>query len=297
MGEQRLSQSEKPNKDYTFSWLPRGRWNVLDLIDFGRKSVPTYLFCDIDMTWAEQLRKRLMDIGHRTTITAILLKAIGIAQKHHPASRSALLPWGQIVTFHRIIAGFTVERYVECGPVVFFGSINDPDRKSVEQIAAELRDYAEKDINEIPQLDLEHRFSKMPWLFRKFVFWLGKRFPSIRLKCQGATFGFSTLGKYKLRSIIPPNVCTSVFGVGTVEPRPVVNNNQIEIRSMMTLTLNFDHRLIDGAPAARFLNDVRTLLEGGLARYLDDQDLTNGIRLVEPLKSPIMSQEGEVLSF
>jgi hypothetical protein len=40
---------------------------------------------------------------------------------------------------------------------------------------------------------------------------------------------------------------------------------------MMTLSLNFDHRMIDGAPAARFLQDIKALLEGGLESYLTDE--------------------------
>jgi pyruvate dehydrogenase E2 component (dihydrolipoamide acetyltransferase) len=54
-----------------------------------------------------------------------------------------------------------------------------------------------------------------------------------------------------------------------------VRNGKIEIRPMMTITLNFDHRMIDGAPAARFLQDVKSLLEGGLEQYvLDEQPQT-----------------------
>jgi len=256
----------------SFSWLARCRWNVLDMINvIGRGSVPTYMFYEIDMTWAESLREQLKEKGVKVTATAILLKAIGIAQRLHPASRTAILPWGRTVTFNDIVAGFTVERYVGQQPAVFFGAIASPDSKPLVQVAEELRAYGEEEISAIPQLDIEDRFNNMPWLFRRFILWLGMRFPKVRLRYMGATFGLSSLGKFGCRGLIPPCVSTSTFGVGAVEPRAVVREGAVVVRPMMTLILNFDHRLIDGAPAARFMQDVQKLLEGDLQSYIEDE--------------------------
>ena len=251
------------------SSVPRGRWNVLDSITFITKgSVPTYIFCDIDVTWAENFRARLIEKGYRVTITAILLKAIGIAQRTHPLSRTNVLPWGRRVVLNDIVAGFTVERFIDSDPFVFFGSIESPDTKPIEEIASELQAYAEKDIAELPQLVLEHRFTRMPWFFRRIILWLALRYPSIRLRYLGATFGLSSLGSLGVHAVTGPCVATSTFGVGAIEQRPVVRNGAVEICPMMTLTLSFDHRVMDGAPAARFLEDVRALLEGGLESYV-----------------------------
>jgi len=271
-----LPEETQKRKAFSLSWLPRGRWNILDLIEMGRVSVPTYMLCDIDMTWAEGLRAKLANLGQRVTITAILLKAIAIAQRHHPATRTALLPWGGVVTFNEIVAGFTVERHVDCGPAVFLGTIHQADTKSIEEIASELQDYGQKPIDQVPQLAIENRFAGMPWLLRKLILWVGTRIPQIRLRYLSATFGLSSLGKYGVKTLIPPSVCTSIFGVGSVDDRPVVRDGKIEIRPMLSLTYNFDHRLIDGAPAARFVDEIRNLLEGGLSGYLIDELGTTG---------------------
>ncbi len=268
--------------NFTVSDIPRPRWNVLDLINVVNKgSVPTYLFCDVDMTWAENLRAQLKEMGYRTTVTAILLKAIAVAQRSHPDSRTFRLPWGRLVTFRDIVAGFTIERYIGTQPTVFFGAIENADAKPVLEIARELRAYGEAEISEVPTLDIQHRFNNMPWLFRRLMLFLGNRYPWIRLKYQGATFGVSTLGKYGIKMMIPPCVATSIFGVGEVEERAVVRNGKIEIRPIMTLSLNFDHRVIDGAPAARFLQEVRNLMEGGLEDYLRSElaSISNSISI------------------
>jgi pyruvate dehydrogenase E2 component (dihydrolipoamide acetyltransferase) len=53
----------------------------------------------------------------------------------------------------------------------------------------------------------------------------------------------------------------AILGVGCITPRPVAHNQQIEIRQMLMLSLVFDHRLVDGAPAARFLQYIKDLIE------------------------------------
>ena len=260
---------------FSLSWLSRWRWNLIDLVQIcNRGSVATYLFCDIDMSWAEKLQTELLDKGFKITVTALLIKAIGLAQLKHPESRTIWLPWGRVATLNNICAGFTVEKVVEGESAVYFGTIQKPHLKSVAEIASELSEYSRRKPEEIPQLEIEHRFAKMPWLIRRLILLTGLSLPAIRLKYLGATFGISSLGKYGMKVLIPPCACTCTFGVGSVEDTPVVREGQIVVRPIMNLILNFDHRLIDGAPAARFLSDVRSLLEGGLVKYLEKADQT-----------------------
>jgi len=223
------------------------------------------------MSWAEHLRAELLKRGHKVTVTAILIKAIAIAQHKHPASRTSIMPWGGTMVLNEVTAGFTCERVINGQPAVYFGIIKEPDRKPISQIARELKEYSSGEIDEVPQLEVEHRFAKMPWLVRRLILWAGMHFPQVRLRYLGATFGISSLGKFGVKYLIPPCVTTSTIGIGAVENQPVVRGGEVVIRPMMGVTLNFDHRLIDGAPAAVFLRDIRLLLEGGLAPYVADE--------------------------
>jgi pyruvate dehydrogenase E2 component (dihydrolipoamide acetyltransferase) len=76
-----------------------------------------------------------------------------------------------------------------------------------------------------------------------------------------ATFGFSSLGALGIDVVFGPSVCTSVFGVGQVSERAVVQDTQVVIRPMLTLMLSFDERAMDAGVAARFLREVKLLLE------------------------------------
>ncbi|MBS3144281.1 2-oxo acid dehydrogenase subunit E2 [Candidatus Woesearchaeota archaeon] len=79
---------------------------------------------------------------------------------------------------------------------------------------------------------------------------------------KGGTFTITNVGSlggtYATPIINYPEVAN--LGLGKIQERPVVRNGKIEIRHMMTLSLSFDHRIIDGAEAARFLNEVMTHL-------------------------------------
>jgi pyruvate dehydrogenase E2 component (dihydrolipoamide acetyltransferase) len=79
----------------------------------------------------------------------------------------------------------------------------------------------------------------------------------------GGTFTITNLGMFEIDGftpiINPPE--SAILGVGRIVAKPVAEGREVVIRDMMTLSLSFDHRLIDGAPAARFLQRVKQLVE------------------------------------
>lgn len=79
----------------------------------------------------------------------------------------------------------------------------------------------------------------------------------------GGTFTITNLGMYDVDAftpiINPPEA--AILGVGRIQPKPVVRGDQIVVRHMLTLSLAFDHRLVDGAPAAQFLQRIKRLAE------------------------------------
>jgi pyruvate dehydrogenase E2 component (dihydrolipoamide acetyltransferase) len=79
----------------------------------------------------------------------------------------------------------------------------------------------------------------------------------------GGTFTITNLGMFEVDAftpiINPPE--SAILGVGRIVNKPVGLDGQIVLRDMMALSLSFDHRLLDGAPAARFLQRVKHLIE------------------------------------
>lgn len=279
------SNNSTAKKAYEYVKLPNERLNIVDMISVvGRAAIPATLFYDVDATWAESIREKFKAAGHKVTITALLIKAIALAQHNHPTSRTQMLPTGQLVQFNDIEAQFTVERFVNDQPGLFFGRIAKPDTRPLIEITEELRVYGTEPIETVPQLAIEHKFSQFPHWLRQLIIFFGTRIPAMRLRYMGATFGLSSLGKYGARNLISPSVITSMFCIGEVERRPFVVGDSIEIRPQLSIVLNFDHRVIDGAAAARFVADVIKLLEGGLEEYVAKELSSAGQAVpVEPL--------------
>ena len=79
----------------------------------------------------------------------------------------------------------------------------------------------------------------------------------------GGTFTITNLGMYDILAFTPvinlPEA--AILGVGRITPRPVARNEQVEVRQILILSLAFDHRLVDGAPAARFLQYIKDAVE------------------------------------
>ena len=79
----------------------------------------------------------------------------------------------------------------------------------------------------------------------------------------GGTFTITNLGMHEVDAFTPiinlPEA--AILGIGRIQPKPVVRDGEIVVRQMWTLSLVFDHRLVDGAPAARFLQRIKQLIE------------------------------------
>jgi pyruvate dehydrogenase E2 component (dihydrolipoamide acetyltransferase) len=80
---------------------------------------------------------------------------------------------------------------------------------------------------------------------------------------SGGTFTMTSLGMHDIDAFTPiinlPEA--AILGVGRIQPKPVVWEGEIVVRQMWTLSLVFDHRVVDGAPAARFLQRIKQLVE------------------------------------
>lgn len=257
---------------FTYGSLARGRKTVVDLLTMiAPAAVPSYLIRDINMSWANQVRADYQKRGVKITVTAILMKAIALAQRNHSASRSDILPFGGMVTYEDVVGGFTIERQENGIDTVFFGEIESPDKKSLSAIADELVTYSRTDISQLAPLALQKVYAGLPYLLRRLILAGASVMPNLRIKCQKATFGLTTLGKYNVKSVLSPCICTSTFGIGTVEDRVVAVDDFVCIEPMMTVSFNFNARVVDFEAASAFFDEVCKLMEGGLAESLEEE--------------------------
>jgi len=193
------------------------------LTDSAQRVVPVTLNTEADATPLVALREQAVaEAGAAPTYTDLLVKITAIALGEHPALN------GEHEQVHMGLAVDTPGGLVV--PVV-----RDAHRRSVDEIAREAARLIESARAGRSRLD----------------------------DLNGATFTITNLGMYEIDAFTPVVVLpqSAILGLGRIVARPVVVDDNIVVRKMLTLSLTFDHRQVDGAPAARFLQAVKQLVE------------------------------------
>jgi len=197
----------------------------------------THCFDETDMSAVVQLKRewgqRLEAQGVKLTYMPFFIKAAVLSLKEHPWVNGSVSPQGDAMI---------VKRYYNIGIAVgrddkglIVPNIKDCDRKNVVQLAAEVNDIAARArADRLTPQDIE----------------------------QG-TFSITNAGVYGAVNSSPvinvPEV--AILGVHKIAERPVVRDGQIVVRPMMNASIGFDHRVVDGELAVKFLRRVCELLE------------------------------------
>jgi pyruvate dehydrogenase E2 component (dihydrolipoyllysine-residue acetyltransferase) len=193
-------------------------------------------FDDADITELERIRKASMadyaGSDLKLTMMPFVMKAVAQSLKLHPMLNASLdLENGQIIFKGYVNLGVAAD--TERGLVV--PVVRDVDQLSIQQIASALGEVTTKARNNLFAIE----------------------------DLRGGTFTISNLGAiggtYSTPIINYPEV--AVLLIGRSRQTPMAVDDRIEVRLMMPLSLSYDHRVIDGAVAARFLNEVKSYLQ------------------------------------
>jgi pyruvate dehydrogenase E2 component (dihydrolipoamide acetyltransferase) len=231
-------------KSTTVSSAPTGEINFEDVpVSQMRKTIAKrlteakftapefYLTIQVDMDQAVNSRAKINETAPvKISFNDFVLKATALALKKHPAVNSSWLG-DKIRVNHHVNIGVAVA--VEDGllvPVVRFA-----DTKSLSQISTEVKDFATRAKNK--------KLQPSDW--------------------EGSTFTISNLGMFGMDEftaiINPPDSC--ILAISSIQQIPIVKNGAIVPGNVMKLTMTCDHRVVDGATGAAFLQTLKGLLE------------------------------------
>ena len=184
----------------------------------------------VDMSEAKLIRAAFKKAEKKVSFNDIIIMALGRALQEHPRMNA----------------------WVEDGKITEKGSVNVGIAVAVDNglIVPTVRDVQNMTIGEIHDESARLIAKTKAGGLKKEEY-------------SGATFTVSNLGMFGIDEftaiVNPPQV--GILAVGSMTDTPVVRDGQIVIRPMMNLVLTYDHRVIDGAPAAQFLSRVKELLE------------------------------------
>jgi pyruvate dehydrogenase E2 component (dihydrolipoamide acetyltransferase) len=217
--------------------LPKIRVTIAKKMFESASTIPSVTnFDDADVTELEHIRQSSKDdyasAGIKLTALPFVIKACAMALRANPVVNASIdMEKNEVVYKEYVHIGIAID--TERGLIV--PSLRNADRESIPEIArslAELTDKVRQGAFEIADL-------------------------------RGSTFTISNLGAiggtYSTPIINPPEV--AILLIGKARKMPVVVDHQFAMRLMLPLSLSYDHRLVDGAAAARFLNDVKSFLQ------------------------------------
>lgn len=194
-----------------------------------------FLTTEIEMDRVVEMRRSVNELEPelKISINDVIIKVAAVALIQHPQINASFQD-RNVRYYERADIGVAVA--IEDGLIT--PVVRSADQKSLSQIAGEVRELAER-----------ARSRKL-----------------LPEEYTGATFSISNLGMLGIDEftavINPPEA--AILAIGAVTPKPVVRDGQVAVRQMMRVTMSCDHRVIDGATGARFLQTFKRLLENPL---------------------------------
>ena len=241
--EPQLKTSPSQAIQHNFVPLNKMRSQIARVTVASKTNAPHfYVSVEVEMTKLmnirSQLNETLKDQGIKVSVNDFMIRAAVETLKNFPKFNSSFIDEG--IKFNNDI-NIGIAIATEDGLIV--PAVTGCQNKTIVEIAQSTKDLIERSQG-------------------------GKLTPN---EYTGATFSISNLGMFDVDNfvaiILPPQA--AMMAVGSVKPRPVVKDNEIVIEETMNITLSSDHRVVDGAEGAKFVGELKKVLESPLLLILN----------------------------
>jgi pyruvate/2-oxoglutarate dehydrogenase complex dihydrolipoamide acyltransferase (E2) component len=255
---------QERKEGYHIEPIPRVRRFSLDAGYLGRRRHIVHALIEVDVTEPRTaIRAHKAQTGETLSFTAFIINCLGKAVQAHP-HLGAFRDWrNRLVIFDDVNVNTMIE--VEMGgktvpmPHIFKGL----NRRTFREIHDEMRSTQTQ-----PARTTESRFMGwfvwLPAFLRRAFYWAVMRMPQ-RFRSYSSSVMVTAVGMFGRGggwAITMPNFTLTV-ALGGITEKPWVVEGEIKIREVLDMTVSIDHDIVDGAPAARFVNELRELVEDG----------------------------------
>ncbi len=219
---------------------------------------------EVDVTRARaHLREQKAKTGESLSITAFLMACLAKAVDEHKVVQARRQGLKRLILFEEVDVYTLIEHDVAGQKQIINYIVRAANRKTVPEIHQEIRAAQVQDVEKaVKWLQF---FPAL--LFRPFFWgfsWIGRRYPQLWKKYVG-TVGITAVGMFGKGAAwgIPQAMPTLMITVGGIGEKPVLVDGHLALLEYLSLTISFDHDIIDGAPAARFTQRLKELIESG----------------------------------
>jgi pyruvate/2-oxoglutarate dehydrogenase complex dihydrolipoamide acyltransferase (E2) component len=222
---------------------------------------------EVDVTGARAfLRDHKAKTGESLSFTAFIIACLGKAVDEHKAVQAFRKGSRRLIVFDEVDVATQVECDVSGQKQVINYTIRAANRKTLREIHHEIRAAQVQDVAKA--WEPFKAFLSLPTflfrpLFRVFS-WIVRAYPQMQKKYWG-TVGITAVGMFGKGAGwgIPMITPTLMITLGGISEKPGIVDGHIAIREYLSMTISFDHDIIDGAPAARFTQQMKELIESG----------------------------------
>jgi pyruvate/2-oxoglutarate dehydrogenase complex dihydrolipoamide acyltransferase (E2) component len=260
---------KKSHDGYKIVPFPRMRSIVRTIARLARHKYIIRGLVEIDVTRARQsIREHKARTGESLSFTAFLAACVGHAVAMNKEVHAYRNWRNQLVLFDDVDINIQVERDMQGQKFSFPYIVRGANRKTVRDIHEEIR-AAQAHPPSGREVKAATWVTLLPSFVQQIFFWVASKSPHLLTQSIG-TVELNAIGMFGNRGgwgiHIPFHTLSIV--VGGIARKPGVVDERIEIREYLDMTINFDHDVIDGAPAARFAQQLIGLIESGYG--LDD---------------------------
>jgi pyruvate/2-oxoglutarate dehydrogenase complex dihydrolipoamide acyltransferase (E2) component len=253
--------------------FPPSRRLVTAAVRAGRRIVPMHGLLEVDISEARRL---LAEASPPSSLTAFVIASVGRAAAKHPEVH-AYRDWrGRLVTHRHVDVQTLVEIPTPEGPFGLVHVVRDADIRGVADITAELQAVKRKPATTTSGRMLTHLApigGRIPGVYAA-MFALMSR--SRRVRLATGTVQVTAVGMFADGAgfaIAPPTVASCTVVVGGMDRRPRVLDGNVHIRDLLDLTITIDHNITDGAPATRFVAELRRLMEASTVLAVSQRNI------------------------
>lgn len=230
----------------------------------GRQRHVIHGLLELDVTRPRQIiRDHRAQTGEALSLTAYIAACLGRAVDQHKHVHAYRQGRGQLVVFDQVDLNTLLEVEQDGQRGITPHLIRDANRKTFLEIHRELRDSQARH-HASRESDFIRWFVRLPAFMRRLFLWWLFRTPRL-LKQYFGTVSLTAVGMFASGGFwgIPVPNHTLQVTLGGISEKPGVIDGQIQIREYMSVTISVDHDVVDGAPAARFAQCLKELVEGG----------------------------------
>ncbi len=222
---------------------------------------------EVDVTGVREfMRDQKAKTGEALSFTGFLIACLGKAVDEHKAVQAYRKGSKHLILFDEVDVMTYIERDVAGQTQIMPYIIRSANCKTFREIHQEIRAAQVQDVAKAVVGFKLIQF--LPIFLFRFFLWMVGRYPQIEKKYRG-TVELSAVGMFGKGSSwgLPPAGPTLTIIVGGIGEKPGVVNGHIALREYLSLTISFDHDIIDGAPAARFTERLKELIESSYGLF------------------------------